>query len=146
MKRSFFVLSVVAVALSVLPVQAQQTTDPHGSVFLGGDKPKKEKTPTSRTVHGTVTDESGKPLESAVVTLTNQDTHESLTYFTKKDGTYYYDGLSFTTDYKLVAQYKQGKSAVRTLSQYDHTPSVVRILEVDQPAAPAPTADSTAKK
>jgi carboxypeptidase family protein len=147
MKRLFCVLFIVAVALAGLPSRAQQTSDPHGAVFMGGDKPpKKEKTATSRTVKGTVTDEFGKPLESAAVTLTNEGTHESLTYFTKKDGTYYFDGLSLTTDYKLVAQFKEGKSIAKTLSQYDHSPRIVRILEVDQPASRTPNAASAAKK
>src|SRR5947209_19261657 len=135
MKSLLFVSFVMAAAASSLLGQAGQP-DPHSNVFLGGDKPKKEKAPTSRSVRGTVTDDSGRPLENAVVTLTNQGTHERLSYFTKKDGLYYFDGLSFTTDYNLVAQYKDGKSIVKTLSQYDRSPRIVRILEIDKAARP----------
>jgi hypothetical protein len=137
MKRLLLLLFAMVVALPCLYGQAAQG-DPRGNVILGNEKnPKKEKNPTSRNVRGTVTDESGRPLENALVTLTNQDTHESLTYFTKKDGTYYFDGLSFTTDYKLIGQYKNGKSIEKTLSQYDHSPRIVRILEVVQPPTTA---------
>jgi Carboxypeptidase regulatory-like domain len=141
----FLLMAAVAAILSVSPAAAQ--ADPRGNVILGnGDRPKKEKTPTSRSLKGKVTDASGKPLDNAVVTLTNEDTHISLTFFTKQGGQYYFDDLKFTTDYKLVAQYKDGKSAVRTLSQYDHQPNIVRILEVDQPGSAEPPADTAQKK
>jgi hypothetical protein len=143
MRTGLFVLmAAVAATLSVSSAAAQ--ADPRGNVILGnGDRPKKDKVATSRSVKGKVTDASGKPLDNAVVTLTNEDTHVSLTFFTKQGGQYYFDDLKFTTDYKLMAQYKAGKSEVRTLSQYDHQPNIVRILEVDQPASgdkPAETA------
>jgi hypothetical protein len=144
-KCMFLLMATFAVTLSVSTAAAQ--ADPRGNVILGnGDRPKKEKTPTSRSVKGKVTDAGGKPLDNAVVTLINEDTHVSLTFFTKQGGQYYFDDLKFTTDYKLVAQYKAGKSEVRTLSQYDHQPNIVRILEVDQPASADKPAETAQKK
>jgi hypothetical protein len=138
-------VGAVTAASQTAPPTGQ--ADPRGNVILGNEgHPKKEKNPTSRSVKGTVTDGSGKPLDNAVVTLTNQDTHVSWTFFTKQGGRYYFDNLSFTTDYKLVGQYKEGKSSVRTLSQYDHAPNIVRILEIDQPAAAEQPAETAQKK
>lgn len=129
-----------AAALLCLGAPAQQT-DPHSNVFLGGTKPDKHRASKTRAVKGMVTDVNGQPLPRALVTLTNEDTHVRLTFVTKEDGRYNFDGLSFDSDYKLSAQYKTGKSPERTLSQYDRTPNVVRILTVDEPT-PAPQGDT----
>ena len=88
-------LAFFAVGLCTLPIAAQ--SDPHSNVILGSDRPKngKEKTPVFRNVRGTVTDDGGKPLDNAMVTLTNENTHERLTFFTKNGGRYNFDGLSF---------------------------------------------------
>src|SRR5689334_6278181 len=67
---------------------------------------KKEKAPTSRTVTGKVVDEGGQPIEGAMVTVTNTKTNEKTNFFTKKDGRYNFEDLSFTIDYDLVARYK----------------------------------------
>ena len=103
---------------------------------------KKEKAPTSRTVTGKVVDESGQPLEGAMVTVTNTKTNEKTNFFTKKDGRYNFEDLSFTIDYDLQARYKNLKSEPRKLSQYDRTANVVRILEIDSSAAQAPAAEA----
>lgn len=143
MKRTTLAVCALAAILSV--AAGAQQSDPHSNVFLGGAKPDKHKASKTRAVKGMVTDVNGQPLPHALVTLTNEDTHVKLTFVTKEDGRYNFDGLSFTTDYKLIAQYKAGKSPERTLSQYDHTPSVVRILTVDEPN-PAQSDTQTAQK
>ena len=114
-----------------------QTTDPNPGhqpdVFLDNHRPlikKKEKAPTSRNVSGKVVDDSGQPLEGALVTLTNTKSHEKTSFFTKNDGRYNFDDLSFNIDYELQAHYKNMTSEPRKLSQYDHKANVVRILEV----------------
>jgi hypothetical protein len=92
-----------------------------------------------------VVDDSGTPLENAVVTLTDGKSNEKRTFFTKKDGRYNFEDLSFTVDYKLQARWKALVSDSRNLSQYDRAPKIVRILQVATPEGkPAPTA--TAKK
>jgi Carboxypeptidase regulatory-like domain len=141
----FFVLATTLPAQSA--GQAQGQADPRGNVILGNDRPKKDKkAPTTRSVKGKVTDDAGKPLDHALVTLTNEVTHVSLTFSTKAGGQYYFDDLSFTTDYKLAAQYKDKKSQVRTLSQYDRAPNIVRILQIDQPATSDKPAETAEKK
>lgn len=108
--------------------------DPNPSVFLDNHRPikgKKEKAPTTRSVSGKVVDETGQPLDGALVTLTDDKTHIKTTAFTKKDGRYNFDDLSFNNDYELQAHYKDALSTARKLSQYDHSANVVRILEID---------------
>ena len=128
-------LSDIVVFLLVSGLVYGQITDPNPaqkpSVFLGGPKDKKDKKATSKSLRGTVTDGTGKPLEGALVTLLDTKAKEKWTFITKKDGRYTFDGLSFTVDYEVTAKFKDEHSEVRKLSQYDHTPSIVRILQVE---------------
>lgn len=140
-------LPFLAMVFSVFSIASAnaQTTDPNPGhspdVFLDNHRPlnpKKDKAPTSRYVSGKVVDDTGQPLDGALVTLTNSKTKEKNTVFTKRDGRYNFEDVSFTIDYQLQARYKDLSSDVRNLSQYDHTANVVRILQVQ----PASTADS----
>lgn len=119
--------------------------DPNPNVFLDNHRPlvgKKQKAPTSRTVTGKVVDDTGQPLEGALVTLVDTKSNAKTTAFTKRDGRYSFEDLAFTTDYELRARYKDSNSATRKLSQYDHTANVVRILEIPSGSGP----DEAAKK
>ncbi len=108
-------------------------------VFLDNHRPlnkKKDKAATSRDVSGKVVDISGRPIEGALVTLTNTKTNSKVTFITKSDGRYNFGDLSFTIDYQLQAKYKDATTEPRKISQYDRNPSVVRILELDDSAKP----------
>ncbi len=137
-----------ACAATFLGMAGAQQTQPNRDpdVFLDNHRPlirKKGKPPTSKTVSGQVVDDSGQPLNGALVTLTDDKTKEKRTYFTKKDGRYTFEELSFTNDYDLTAKWKALTSDERKLSQYDHSPKIVRILEVKTPeGAPPPTAEA----
>lgn len=136
-------LSTMLMVAALAGIAAAQTSDPNPahkpSVFLGNDLPKnkKDKAPTSRTVTGKVVDSSGQPLEGALVTLTDTQSHEKTTIITKKDGRYGFGDLSFSIDYELRARYKDMSSELKRLSQYDHMPNVVRILEIEPNSTPA---------
>lgn len=122
---------------------ANSAKDPDPNVFLDNHRPliqKKEKAPTTRTVTGKVVDDTGQPIEGALVTLTDAKTHVKTTAITKQDGRYNFADLSFTNDYEVQARYKDSVSPVRKLSQYDHAANVVRILEI------AETTPAEAKK
>ena len=126
---------------------AQQATDPSttrvpaDAATLGNRKPtKKEKAPTTRTVTGQVTDETGQVLQGAMVTLTDDKTKEKRSFFTKKDGRYMFEELSFTNDYEVQARYKDRASDSRKVSQFDRTPRPVRILQVNTENTPATSA------
>ena len=152
MKRFTLALSAAAVSVALSHAQANNPNPVAHSpdVFLSNHKPpKKEKNPTTRTVTGQVTDETGQPLEVALVTLTDAKTKEKTTFFTKKDGRYHFEDLSFTIDYDVLARYKDKSSELRKLSQYDRTPRPVRILEIDTEAKsnpPTPAVASTPKQ
>ena len=139
-------LAGILVALGAVVASAQAPTTGEGSsapVFLDNHRPlnqKKEKNPTSRTVTGQVVDDSGQPLEGALVTLIDAKTKERHEYFTKKDGRYMFDDLSFSVDYSLRAKWKTLVSDERKLSQYDHTARIVRLLEVTTPEGTPPPA------
>ncbi|HLH01889.1 MAG TPA: carboxypeptidase-like regulatory domain-containing protein [Bryobacteraceae bacterium] len=145
------VLSVLTAA--ALGCFAQQSTNPalnshpNDQATFGNKKPpKKDKAPTSRTVTGQVTDEAGKPLEGAMVTLTDKATNERTTFFTKKDGRYQFEDLSFNKDYEVQARFKDAASDARKLSQYDTTPRPVRILQINTGAKPAAETAADSKK
>jgi hypothetical protein len=127
-----------------------QATSQEGNapVFLDNHRPlnqKKDKNPTTRTVTGQVVDDSGQPLEGALVTLVDGQTKERHEFFTKKDGRYRFEDLSFSVDYQLRAKWKSLTSEERKLSQYDHTARIVRLLEVTTPEGAPPPASSEAK-
>jgi len=106
----------------------------HNNPALGGAKPpKKDKAPTSRSLRGTVTDDTGQPMGGALVTLTDDSTKDKVTFITKKDGKFNFADLSFTKDYEVVAKYQNQESSLRKLSQYDRTADVVRILQLQEP-------------
>jgi hypothetical protein len=72
-------------------------------------------------------------------------TKEKFEYFTKKDGRYKFDDLSFSVDYQLQAKWKSLVSEERKLSQYDHAPRIIRQLQVATPDGATPPAASDAK-
>jgi Carboxypeptidase regulatory-like domain len=137
----FFSIAIMSAAANA-QTGANSAKDPDPNVFLDNHRPiiqKKEKAPTTRTVTGKVVDDTGQPLEGALVTLTDSKTHIKTTAITKQDGRYSFADLSFTNDYEVQARYKASLSPVRKLSQYDHAANVVRILEIADatPAAEA---------
>jgi Carboxypeptidase regulatory-like domain len=140
-KCLLFAASLLVLGSLAGSAQTQTESNPgHApSVFMGGPKEKKSKVPTSREVHGTVVDQAGRPMEGALVTLTNKSTKDKITFITKKDGHYNFDDLSFTIDYELDAKYKEFASEPYKLSQYDHRADAVRMLEVAS-NTPAPDA------
>ena len=135
-------------AVTATPQQQEPNPAQTPDVFLDNHRPliqKKEKNPTSRTVTGQVVDDTGQPLEGALVTLTDEKTKEKRTFFTKKGGRYQFEDLAFTNDYSVQARWKTFLSGERKLSQYDHTAKIVRILQVATPEGPqaaAPAAEA----
>lgn len=125
-----------AAMLSAAGQQAPDNNPGHQdrSVFLGGHKTKKDKAPTTRYLHGTVTDETNQPVNGALVTLHNDKTNDRLTFITKKDGRYHFDDVAFNVDYSVQARFKKEISTERKISQYDNRPDVVRMLELQDPS------------
>lgn len=133
--RTFSLLAALAVTfLTASACWAQYAPEPNPAnkpyVFLGGDKPKKGGPATSRAVKGVVIDDSGKPVQGAMVTLLDLRSKEKWTIATKADGKYNFDDLSFIVDYEVSAKHGSSVSETKKLSQYDRTPLVVRNLEL----------------
>ncbi len=80
---------------------------------------KKGEDPNVRSVQGVVEDQSGKPVEGAVVQLKNGRTLQVRSFITQRDGAYYFYGLSTDADYELKAEYRGSASQSKTLSVYD---------------------------
>lgn len=114
------------------------------SVFLGGEKPKKNAPITSRSVKGIVLDRSGQPSDGALVVLSDLKSKETWTYVTKADGKYHFDELSLVVDYELTAKKGTDISAVKKLSQYDRAPTATRNFDLEKPPA-ASAASAPAK-
>ncbi len=135
-----------AVILAGFSLAQQSNPAPHvnDNASFGNQKaPKHEKAATTRTVSGQVTDQTGQVLEGALVTLTDNKTNDKTSFFTKKDGRYKFEDLSFHNDYEVQARYKDWSSEPRKLSQYDNTPKPVRILAINTGSATSSAAKNT---
>ena len=101
---------------------------------LGGTSPDNNKKPTritSRTLTGTVSDKSYKPIAEAVVYLKNTKTLAVKTYIAQNDGTYRFPELSLNADYELYAEKNGKKSKVKTVSQFDDREKPNINLQID---------------
>ncbi len=101
-RRAFFVIGLMCVALPVVALAQKVKEDP-----------------TVRSVEGTVTDESGKILEGAVVQMKNTKTLQVRSFITQEDGKYQFQGLSFGANYEFTARHSGKVSAPKTLSTFD---------------------------
>ena len=79
-----------------------------------------------RSVSGRVTDGSGARVESAVVQLSSNLTHQTRSHMTQADAIYRFHGLHPFVDYHVRAWYEGRWSRSRIVSRFDSN-SVVRI-------------------
>lgn len=86
----------------------------------------------TRTVRGQVLDENEKPVERAVVHLTNLGTKKRLSVATDKDGRYQFNDVSRKDDFELVAEHGERASRPRKLSRFDSRPLVFVHLKLER--------------
>lgn len=86
---------------------------------------------STRTVRGQVLDENEKPVERALVHLTNLGTKKRLSVATDKEGRYQFNDVSRKDDFELVAELGERKSRPRKLSQFDSRPLVFVHLKLE---------------
>jgi len=98
---------------------------------------------TTRTVRGQVLDENEKPVERAVVHLTNLGTKKRLSVATDKEGRYQFNDVSRKDDFELMAEFGERKSRTRKLSQFDSRPLVFIHLKLEP--AKEPESDKSKK-
>ena len=116
--------------LSVLMLDAQSKTqgDPTYRPSPMYSKSEKKKMDKFRMVHGIVKDQNDNPLSGALVNLKNLKTNQLLTFITKADGKYMFDGLSREQDYQISASFSGKSTPVKKLSHYDPQTNSMRIL------------------
>ena len=113
------VFAALFVLLAALSCQAQISL-PIGGSSSGDDSNRKSARVTSRILSGTVTDKANdKPIPEAVVYLKNTKSLQIRSFFTQKDGTYYFHDLSPDIDYELKAEFSGASSSAHTLSSFD---------------------------
>ncbi len=77
-----------------------------------------------RNLQGSVLGPHDKPLNGAVVYLSNSRNADVRTCITPKDGSYRFADLSDNTDYTVWAVWKGSKSSKRVLSSFDQRKQV----------------------
>src|SRR5689334_14443398 len=78
-----------------------------------------ENLPRFRSVSGSVTDQDGRPIESATVRLHDPRTMLIRSCVTLEDGAYVFHGLSRIGGYELRCEYHGQFSDTRFLSRFD---------------------------
>ena len=73
----------------------------------------------TRSVQGSVTAPDDSLVSGAVVYLKNTKSLQIRSFFTQKDGSYYFHDLSPDIDYELKAEYNGASSGAHTLSSFD---------------------------
>jgi ABC-type glycerol-3-phosphate transport system substrate-binding protein len=85
----------------------------------------------TRSVQGSVTAQDDSPVTGAVVYLKNSKTLQIRSFFTQKDGTYYFHDLSPDIDYEIKAENDGAWSAAHTLSTFDTRKLVTINLKIN---------------
>jgi hypothetical protein len=91
---------------------------------------KKKGQDQSRSVQGTVSAPDESVVNGARVYLENTKTLQVRTFYTQKDGAYYFHELSPDIDYKLRAEFEGSASPVKTLSSFDSRKEAVLNLKL----------------
>ncbi len=92
---------------------------------------KKNKQDQTRNVQGTVSAADDSLVNGARVYLENTKTLQVRTFYTQKDGTYYFHELSPDVDYKLRAEFEGATSSTKTLSSFDTRKDAVMNLKLN---------------
>ncbi len=92
---------------------------------------KKGKQDQTRNVQGVVSASDGSVIDGARVYLENTKTLQVRTFYTQKDGSYYFHELNTDVDYKLRAEFDGSTSPTRTLSSFDSRKDAVMNLKLN---------------
>lgn len=87
--------------------------------------------PVQRTVQGKVVDQSGAPVNGAVVYLKDGHTLSVMSKITDADGAYRFGQLSQNTDYELWAESNGKKSKVKSISSFENRNAFHFNLKID---------------
>lgn len=98
---------------------------------MGIAQNKKKGQDQTRNVQGTVSAADDSPVDGARVYLENTKTLQVRTFYTQKDGSYYFHELSPDVDYKLRAEFEGAASSTKTLSSFDTRKDAVLNLKLN---------------
>ena len=122
----FSLICCVSLLCCPTAVFAQSTPAPlpteKPAVFDGKRNPKEDKSRMShmRDLSGMVQDDSGTPVEGAIVQLKDLKTGKMIDFITKKDGAYTFRELDMNIDYELTAKRDGlGDPVKKKLTKYD---------------------------
>ncbi len=99
-------------------------------VFCSAASFAQKKKDQTRNVQGTVSAADDSVVNGARVYLENTKTLQVRTFYTQKDGAYYFHELSPDVDYKLRAEFEGAISPTRTLSSFDTRKDAVMNLKL----------------
>ncbi len=123
-----------SIALTLLALSFQALCSP----LAAADREKKlNEDINTRTLEGSVTDAAGKPVNGAIVQLTDMKTLLIRSYITHEDGLYHFAGLSTNVEYQVRAATEEGESSkTKTLSVFDskRVASIKLKLKAQKPA------------
>ena len=108
------------------------------NVFFGKE-PKVDKS-RQRDLKGVVKDEADNPMENAIVQLKDLKTGKTVSFVTKKEGTYLFYDLNMDIDYEVSARHDNfTDSAPKRLTKYDtRKPATLNFQLASKSTAPAP--------
>ena len=92
---------------------------------------KKKGQEQTRSVQGTVAGPDDSAVNGARVYLENTKTLQVRTFYTQKDGSYYFHELSPDVDYKLHAEFEGASSPTKTLSSFDSRKEAIINLKMN---------------
>ena len=96
---------------------------------FGQDKKKGEA--QNRSVKGAVVSADDQSVTGAVVQLKNTKTLQVRSFYTKDDGTYYFQGLSPNIEYELKADFQGTSSPTKKLSSFDSRKEAIINLKLN---------------
>jgi hypothetical protein len=88
--------------------------------------------PAYRDLTGTVTDRQHEPLRGAVVQIENEETKSVVSYITNRTGQYNFKRLDDKADYRLWATWRDQRSSVKKLTQFDANRDKVIDLVIEE--------------
>src|SRR5208283_4369521 len=91
----------------------------------------KKKETATRSVSGVVTGADDKPVVGAVVQLKDTKTKNVRSFYTQKEGDYYFHELSPDVDYELTATFQGESSKTKTLTVFDTRKNAVLNLKLN---------------
>lgn len=125
---SVLLLAGSSVAFAQATPPALPTEKP--ATFDGKRNPKEDKS-RLRDLSGIVKDDTGSPIDGAIVRIRDTKSGRTIDFITKQDGSYAFRELDMDIDYELSAKHNgYGEPVKKKLSKYDSRKPAVLNFEL----------------